>query len=414
MPAQVALYQQVEDQMTTLTAQADLRITSVRRLALLVTGIIATRSCVLAQVAAELDSLALTAATSADSIARRLRRTLNDTALTAETCYEPVVARVLDWPALRRGQRRVVLIVDESSKEDEVHLLRVSLAYWGGAVPLAWAVWAQNQPLPDGYYWQTVEAVLARVAALLPAGLEVTVVADRADDVPAFIDRVAAQGWHWVIRCKAGSSLRWLDHQGHDQELRALVRRHLAAPGRRFKASGQVFKAAGWRAASLVGAWAPGQAEPVVVLTDLPPQWAVLRRYDRRFWTEPGFRNDKSRGWRWEDSQVRSLAHHERLVLALAWASLIALCLGVRAAQDRLAALAARPIRVREGRPWPSRPQHARESLFTLGLRRLRRWLYDAWPGALPWRLPDLATESWTAHWQHYQGYRLIFQTVRP
>jgi hypothetical protein len=141
---------------------------------------------------------------------------------------------------------------------------------------------------------------------------------------------------------------------------------------------------------------------------------AVLRQYDWRFWTEPGFRNDKSRGWQWESSQVRGVAHHQRLLLALAWASLVMLCLGVQAAQARLTALAARPIRVREGRPCPGKPQHARESLFTLGLRRTRTWLSQTWTGTFPWRLPGLDGASWTQRWQFHQAYRFIFQTVRP
>ena len=150
MPAQVPLYQQVLEQMTHISQHSAIRITTVRRLALLVTGIIAAKSCVLSQVAAELLALDLTEATWADHITRRLRRTLNDTALKSSTCYEPVLAQVLDWSALWQGGRQVVLIVDESSKADQVHLLRVSLAYWGGSVPLAWAVWEQNQSLPEG------------------------------------------------------------------------------------------------------------------------------------------------------------------------------------------------------------------------------------------------------------------------
>ncbi len=414
MPAQVALYQEVEQQMTLITAEAGLRSTSVCRLALLVTGIIAAKSCVLAQVAAELAALHLTRAQWVESIARRLRRTLNDPALTAATCYEPVLPHVIDWPAVLRGSRRVVLIVDESSKEDQIHLFRVSLAYWGGSLPLGWAVWEQNQPLPDGYYWQTVDAILDRIAALVPAGLEVIVVADRAYDIPAFVDRIAGYGWHWVVRCKTGSSRRWRDYQGREWALRALVARHLPGPGRRWKARGQVFKAAGWRDASVVGVWAPGQKEALVVLSDLPAQWAVLRLYGRRFWIESGFRTDKRKGWQWEDSQVQGVAHHERLLLAMAWASLVTLCLGVQEAQRRVDALAERPIRVRAGRPSPGRPQHARESLFTLGLRQVRQWLSQAWAGAFPWGLADLDTESWTAQWQFHQAYRLIFQTVRP
>jgi hypothetical protein len=77
----------------TLTARAGRRVTSVRRCALLVTSIIAAQSCGLAQMVAELNSLALTAPTTADSVARRPRRTLNDVTLTAPTCYAPVVAQ---------------------------------------------------------------------------------------------------------------------------------------------------------------------------------------------------------------------------------------------------------------------------------------------------------------------------------
>lgn len=68
-----------------------------------------------------------------------MRRTLNDLRLQAATCYEPLVPAVLAEPALLQGRRHLTLIVDESTQEERTHLLRVSLAYWGGALPLAWA-----------------------------------------------------------------------------------------------------------------------------------------------------------------------------------------------------------------------------------------------------------------------------------
>ncbi|MDP9373109.1 MAG: transposase, partial [Chloroflexota bacterium] len=349
MPAQVPLYQEVEEQIKRITAARRLRVTAVRRLALLVTGVIAAKSGVISQVAAELLALGLTKATEAESVARRLRRTLGDARLEQRTCYAPVLGQVLDWGAILQGGRRVVLALDESSKADAVHLFRVSLPYRGGSVPLAWAVWAQNQPLAAGRYWATVDAVLAQVAALLPAGVEVVVVADRAYDIPAFVDRLAAYGWHWVVRCKANGTMRFRDRPGREHAIRDLVRRHLPCPGRRWKGRGQVFKDAGWRDASVVAVWGAGQKEPLVALTDLPARWAVLRLYQRRFWIEPGFRNDKTRGWQWEDSQVRGVAHHERLLLALAWASLVLRCLGAQEAEVRLAARLAR--RGRRHRP---------------------------------------------------------------
>ena len=408
MPAQIPLYQEVEGQIKRITAATRLRVTAVRRLALLVTGVIAAQSGVISQVAAELAALGLTQASEAESIARRLRRTLNDARLVPQTCYAPVLGQVIDWTVARRGGTRLVLAIDESSKGAEAHLFRVSLPYRGSSVPLAWAVWPQNQPLPGGQYWAHVDAVLAQVAQLLPPGVEVVVVADRAYDIPAFVDRIAAYGWHWVVRCKANASTRWRDRRGREAAVRAVLRQHLAHPGRRWKARGTVFKEAGWRTASLVGVWGHGHKEPLVVLSDLPAQCAVLRVYQRCFWIEPGFRSDKREGWQWEDSQVRGVAHHERLLLALAWASLVMLCLGAQAAEARLAARRTRRTRPRR------RPEHARASLFTLGLRRARQWRYHPETITVRWHLPALLAESWTEQWRRAQGFFPHFPTVRP
>jgi hypothetical protein len=319
---------------------------------------------------------------------------------------------VLDWPTLLRGRRTVTLALDESSQNAAIHLLRVSLLYWGGALPLAWRIWPQNVPQADGHYWQQVDAVLAELAALLPAGVRVVLVADRAYDIPPIVDRLTAYGWHWVLRAKAGSSLCFRDHRGQEHALKTLIARHVGRPGQRWKARGAVFKGAGWRAASVVAVWAPGQQQPLVVLTDLPPRWAGRRQYDHRFWIECGFRSDKSHGWQWEHSGVQGVGHHERLLLAMAWASLIALAIGVQHAQQRLAAPP--PLR-RKHQPRPGRPQRAKHSVFTLGLRALRAWLFGAAPRLLPWHLPELDAPSWLTRWHAHQAHRLLFtQTVRP
>ena len=226
-----------------------------------------------------------------------------------------MLRHVLDWDQVLRGQRRVVLIVDESSKADDLHLFRVSLPYWGGSLPLAWCVWQQNVALPTGYYWQAVDGVLAQVAALVPAGLEVVVVADRAYAIPPFIDRLRAYGWHWVLRLTTTGSHRWCDRHGREHALRDVLARQLGQPGQRWHARGCLFKDAGWRRVELVAMWAAGQKEALVVITDLGERWGVLALYQRRFWCEPGFRNDKRKGWQWEASQVKGVAHHERLLV---------------------------------------------------------------------------------------------------
>ncbi|HEY0603028.1 MAG TPA: transposase [Herpetosiphonaceae bacterium] len=394
MSAHRSLYQVVLQQLTETMVPSTVPQTSVVRLALLVTGLLAATSTVLAQVAAALDALHLTRATQSESIERRLRRTLSDPHLQASTCYTPVLTQVLDWPALLRGARRIVLAVDESSKADQVHLFRVSLPYWGGSLPLAWTVWEQNVALPQGAYWQAVDQVLAQVAALLPPELEVVIVADRAYGIPPFLDRCASYGWHWVLRLTTTGSHRFCSWQGQEHGLRAVVQWHLRQPGQRWRTRGQLFKDAGWRRVNLVGIWGLGAKEALVVITDLPPQWSVLRLYARRFWIEAGFRSDKRKGWQWEASQIQGQPHHERLLLGMAWASVIILCLGVADAQARIDAAQARPWRKRL-----RQVRHARTSIFTLGLRALRHWLFGTAWGEWRWCLPELDAPSWEQRW---------------
>lgn len=411
MPATASLYQELYQQIKTMTAPYGVRKTSVARLALLVCGILAARSCVLTRVADELDGLGLTAARQPASIGRRLRRTLNDRLLTASTCYTPVIRAVLVASLAVSRVQEVVLVLDESSHTDRIHLLRVSLAYRGGSLPLAWVLWPQNTAQPVGRYWRAIEQVLATVADSLPHGQPLVVLADRAYDVPAFVDAVQRRGWSWVVRTKAGSDLKLRDRRGRVWGLRTLVQRHLAHPGQRWQMRGHAFKTAGWRRVSIIGVWAKGQAEPLVVLTDRRPRLAVLTLYRQRFWIEPGFRQDKTAGWQWEDSQVTELDHQERLVLALAWATLVTLCLGSAEAAERLAQEVAKPPHPAGTQPPATRP-HARQSLFTLGLTQIRRSLYRGWV-QLDWLLPELHARSWTRQWERGQLARYP-ETVRP
>lgn len=325
MSATVPLFQAVTERVQGVTSGSRVRVTVGRRLALLVTGILAARTTVISQVAAELAALALSAATE-ERIARRLRRTLA-APLPPADLYGPAV----DWDDVRHRGGRVSLCVDESSQDERVHLLRLSLAYRGGAVTLSWQVWEQNARLAEGAYWQAMDQVLDAAAALLPPGLSVTVLADRAYDIPPFLDRLTARGWSYVVRLKLGSTV-FRDHQGRVQPLRALIERHVQRPGQRWKGRGQLFKTAGWRSVSVVAYWQPDEDERLVVVTDGPPCWTALAAYGRRFWCETAFRADKTAGWHWEQSQVRGMHHHAQLLLAMAWASLIAVCLGVEAA----------------------------------------------------------------------------------
>jgi hypothetical protein len=393
MSAPTRIYQQLEAQIK--HCAPDLRLSSVHRLALLTLGVAAREHSTLRGVAREVQSLGLSAA-QPESTARRLRRTVADERLDGGAGLATLLAEAITWPA----DTPVPVVLDESSTPSGLHVLRLSLAYRGSCLPLAWAVWKHQEKLPPGEYWRQMERVLDQAAALLPAGVRVVLLADRAYDIPPLIDRLAARGWDWIIRVKARSQMVWQEDDGREQPLRALVSAALTGPGTRLRATGQTFKKAGWRPVHLVGEWGHGYAEPLVVLTSLPPRWTVLSRYARRFWIEVAFRQDKSAGWDWAHSQVRLPAHQERLLLGLAWASLLVLSLGVRQAAAVL-----RQVRRRRGQP-----SHPRDSLFTLGRDRLRACLYGTVRGRVRWRLPRLTASSWSAEYQAAQP----MQTVLP
>ena len=73
------------------------------------------------------------------------------------------------------------------------------------------------------HYWAQMDPGRDPVAALLPPGVEVGVVADRADAMAPFVARRRARGGHGVIRAKAASELRGRDYRGRERALRHLV-----------------------------------------------------------------------------------------------------------------------------------------------------------------------------------------------
>ena len=93
MPAPEGLYHAVCERLERCWPTAGRSRPALRRLGLLITGLIAARSGVLAQIAAELWALEVTGASTVASIERRLRRTLSDERLTPPTCYQAELAR---------------------------------------------------------------------------------------------------------------------------------------------------------------------------------------------------------------------------------------------------------------------------------------------------------------------------------
>ena len=299
---------------------------SLERIALLVTGIIAAKSGAPAQIAQALKTLGLSEA-KVESIERRVRRIENDPEIRASYCFHPLArARLM----LGKPQE-LLLIIDPTTQDDRLVMLSVSVWYRGRALPLAWAVWPGNQPLKGDRFWVRVAKLLQVVKELLPVGVAVTWLADRAFGSPAFTDLLAPFGWNFVVRVQNHTRCR--NYRGFERQIKELVPR----PECRSKLQGQVFKKRGWRQASVVAYWGRRHKDPLCLVSNLPARWSIISLYRRRYPIEATFRDYKSQGWQWEQGQVTDLAHIERLLVGMALASWLALMTGTQVARELLA-----------------------------------------------------------------------------
>ena len=383
------VYQRIED-LIAEQVDASVDASSVRRIALYVTGLLRARNGSPAQVAKALEKLHLSRA-KAESLERQIRRLENDAEVRAETCFHPLARAHLAYgkpPAL-------LLIVDPTLQEDRLVMLSVNVWYRGRSLPLAWSLWSANCPLKGAGFWQRVAHLLDQVSQLLPKGIPVTLVADRAFGAPAFTDLVEAYGWDWIVRVQDQTLYR--DRMGREGQIGQLVRWR----NQRKKLRGWAFKKAGWRAASVVVYWGRRHKKPLCLVSSRKPDWLLLRMYRQRFPIECTFRDYKAYGWRWEQRQVTCQAHMEHLLVGMAIATWVALMTGTWRGWRLLQAPTSGK---RHTRPW-----EAKMSLFQLGLDWLADWF--TLPQAPPclWCLTDWLAPNWSTQLTAYHARAFLF-----
>lgn len=326
-----------------------------------------------------------------ESLERRLRRIENDPKLCPETCFWPLALQII----ANSQPQEILLLVDLTTQDARVVLLSVNIWYRGRSLPLAWDHWPGEQPLKEEGLWERLTHLLDQVQPLLPPGVPVTVLADRAFGCAVFVDRVSQYGWHWVVRIK--SNMRWRDRCGREGAVAQLV----SGRGQRRKLHGQVFKSQGWRWAYVVVQWGKRFASPLCLVSDRPLAWNLLAAYRHRFAIEPTFRDFKSAGWQWEQGQVTDPFHLSRLLLGMALATWLTVLVG--ALQARVL-LAQPPSGQRRTVPW-----WGKRSLFQLGLLL---WSLCFAEGLPPWLLhafPDWGAPNWSIQCRAHHARAFVF-----
>ena len=241
------------------------------------------------------------------------------TQLDITDCFAPLVRWLLSW---WQGQQ-LALAIDPTLHGDRVVALVVSVLYRGSAIPVAWHILPANQ---KGPWLSPILDLLHRLAPAIPQTTTVLVLTDRGLWSPRLWQGIGSLGWHPLMRVKGNTGFQPLG--GTRQPAAQLI----PGPGYVWVGRGTAFRRPALRrSGTLLVVWAEDQAEPRLVLTDLPPEDLGVTWYGLRVWIELGFRALKGVGWQWQHTQRTNPDRVARHWLVLAVAMLGVSAYGTRA-----------------------------------------------------------------------------------
>lgn len=279
-----------------------MRITQIRNLAWLLTGIYRSRSVHLNNIAGQIPGRAKLV-----SLTRRFSRLLANPAIRVRELYQPI-AQALIQAASLTGEIR--LIVDGTKIGFGHQLLIVTLAYRRRALPIAWT-WVTGVKGHSTAVKQ--RALLAYVRQLLPAGTPVLLVGDCEFGAVDVLRQIEQWGWRYVLRQPANHLIDLTLHN-HWQRFGEVVKQ----PGQsRWLGVGFLTREHVYPT-RLLAHWQPGQDEPWLLATNLLSAREALRAYRRRAWIEEMFGDMKGHGFNLEDSHLHHFSRLSRLTLAVA------------------------------------------------------------------------------------------------
>ncbi|CAN5639502.1 IS4 family transposase [soil metagenome] len=284
-------------------------------LALLIFGLVRACSVSVPSVAKSL--LLVDDEVAQQSLERRFRRWLSNHLVSVEEVWTELSPTLLaDWAG-----RAVVLVFDVTPHRATWVILTIGIVHQDRVLPLAAIVRPQQEPWDES----TVAAIrpaCTRIAAAMPAGATVTLLADQGLTGPDLIDLCTKLGWHFTLRVNANetSTMRVRTQDGRTIHLIDLMPNHPARTTRRVVIEGALYASAKWRQGWITIHWVPEADHPWILFSDLRGSSARVREYTQRIRIEATFQDLKRRGWNLEASHLRDDERIERLVFALALA----------------------------------------------------------------------------------------------
>lgn len=328
----------------------------------IVVGILQAQSVALSQIAVYIPGEA-----QAESRVTTIRRWLMNFRVDVWEFYRPVLEQVLQhWQTVTA----IVILDGVWVSGDRWQIFRLSLAHGGRAIPLVWLVVPGQGALP----MEKLEALLERAAAFLQGRVhQVLFLADAGFRDCAWAQLCLKLGWNYGIRIASNTYVTLADGWYGPVSLLGVKL------GQRRYCQQVWLTQARKLLTNLTVTWTIGDEkhppELLALSSSQPAARARLREYAVRMDIEESFRDDKSGGFDMAHTRLQHAERLERLLLALALATLWCHELGEHVLAE------GNPTR-RAIDPGPRREL----SLFQLGLRWLQRCL-----ATQPQRLPAFA-----------------------
>jgi hypothetical protein len=243
-----------------------------------------------------------------DSLVQRLVRFLDNCHVTQRAHYLPLVADLLaHWP-----DREVNLVMDRTDIEDEKSILLLAAAFKCRALPLTWQV------LPFGGTGEACQlALLKTIRPYLPSGKRVMFFGDSEFRAVGLQRYCRDQEWGWQVGVKSDTLF-----QHGDASWRPLSSLSIEPGQRRYLHHITLTRSEAFSPVHLMVDWTYQGDTPRYVVCDQPTHGHSWRRGRKRFWIEPTFRDWKSYGFDLESTHIADDQRLERLILAMAIATL--------------------------------------------------------------------------------------------
>lgn len=277
------------------------RITRLKNLAWLMTGIFKSKSVHLSKIAMKIPGQAVQL-----SIVQRLHRFLENPCFHVRSWYEPIARQLLQEMGQVVGEIRLMLDTTKCGQDHQ--WLTVSIAFRRRTIPIAWT-WLQGSRGHSSAKMQL--ALLKYVHTLVPPHVSVSLVADTEFEDGDVQKQLNAWSWFYVLRQKPTN---WVKVAGEWRSLRSLIDK----PGVSVWLASVLLTKKHQLTTNVLIYWKPGEEHPWLLSTNLPCQHKTLKAYKRRMWIEEMHGDLKAHGFYLEDSHLQSFTRLSRLVFAVA------------------------------------------------------------------------------------------------